>query len=1088
MYVEQLEDRLALATYNVGAGLAYSTIGAVPWNNLQPGDVVNINWQANPYHEKIILSNSGTPTQPIVINGIAGPQGQLPVLDASNATSSPNSPQFGYTPLEDFGLIVIYRDKTKASTYQPSNININNLQLQGANAGTSYTGYAGDSRTYAAGAAGIWSEGSVNLTIHGCTITNNSNGVFAKSAGGSQTTHNITLDSNYLYNNGVSGNYLYHDSYVEAYGALYQYNRYGPLRAGAPGNALKDRSSGTIIRYNYILDGGHLLDLDEPQDGYGDISTDPNYLRTIVYGNVLVSDSNGPTLLVHYGDGGGVGNYRNGGVLYFYDNTVINQSDQSNRWRTTVFQMETNVVSVDARNNIFFNTPQTAGAAPSLLEFGLSNGNINFATSNWVSPGWLTSESAELGTSYSGTITGTNNFFVDPNNNPGFANLATYDTHLLSGSGAIGKSGALASAVASSYPVTSQYVYNQGSQPRPTASDLGAFAYGGSTAGSASTLALAPSVPSTTAGLTFTVTVTAKDSSGNTVTGYAGTVHFTSSDPQAVLPADYTFVSGDNGAHSFSITLKTSGAQTFTATDSATSAVSGRASVTVSAAAASTLLVSGYPTPTTAGTAHSFTVTAKDAFGNTATGFLAPVSFTSSDSQAMLPAPYTYTSADAGVHTFSAMFQTVGTQSLTATDPPVSGSGPSGTEANIVVDLAAPLVTSATPAANASGVATGTAVTATFNESVQQATISFVLTDPSKNVVPATLTYNDTTHTATLTPGGPLLNSTTYTATVSGATDQAGNSMTAPVSWTFTTVAAINHWVQSTAADFGAGSQNGTALADPANGGLQLAPSLFDDFQGTTLSSSWTSKAWVTGGTATLSGGILALAGAEVVSTQTFSGTPVEGRVDFAAAANQQFGLATGIASTSGNSWALFSTKGTKNTLYARVNVAGVTNDVKLGALPSGFHVYRITPVAGSVYFYIDGVLKTVVTATLPSGAGLHLVASATRFQAMQVDWVRAVSYATSGTFTSTIFDATRAANWSTVTWSASVPAGTTLTVQVRYGNTATPDSTWSAWTSVSNGGSVSAGSARYVQYRVILTTSNPTLTPVLNSINFTWS
>jgi FKBP-type peptidyl-prolyl cis-trans isomerase 2 len=605
----------------------------------------------------------------------------------------------------------------------------------------------------------------------------------------------------------------------------------------------------------------------------------------------------------------------------------------------------------------------------------------------------------------------------------------------------------------------------------------------------ASQLVLSGFPTAATAGTAGTVTVTAQDAFGNVAKNYTGTVHFASGDPQAVLPANYTFVSGDSGAHSFSITLKTSGAQTFTATDTATSAVSGSANVTVSAAAASTLLVSGYPTPTTAGTAHNFTVTAKDAFGNTATGFLAPVSFTSSDSQAMLPAPYTYTSADAGVHTFSAMFQTVGTESLTATDPPVSGSGPSGTEANIVVDAAAPLVTSESPTANASGVATGAAVTATFNESVQQATISFVLTDASKNMVPATLTYNDTTHTATLTPGGPLLNSTTYTATVSGATDQAGNSMTAPVSWSFTTVAAINHWVQSTAADFNTGNQNGTALADPANGGLQLAPSFFDDFQGTTPSSSWTSRAWVTGGTVSVSGGILSLAGAEVASTQTLTGTPVEGRVNFAAAANQQFGLATGLGSTSGNSWALFSTKGTKNTLYARVNVAGVTHDLKLGALPSGFHVYRVTPVAGSVYFYIDGVLKTVVTATLPGGTGLHIVASATnRSLALQVDWVRVVSYPASGTFTSTIFDATRAANWSTVTWNASVPAGTALTVQVRYGNTATPDSTWSAWTSVSNGGNVSASSARYVQYRVILTTSDPTLTPVLNSIDFTWS
>ena len=47
------------------------------------------------------------------------------------------------------------------------------------------------------------------------------------------------------------------------------------------------------------------------------------------------------------------------------------------------------------------------------------------------------------------------------------------------------------------------------------------------------------------------VTVTAQDAYGNTATGYTGTVHFTSSDGQAVLPADYTFAAGDNGTHTF---------------------------------------------------------------------------------------------------------------------------------------------------------------------------------------------------------------------------------------------------------------------------------------------------------------------------------------------------------------------------------------------------------------------------------------------------------------------------------------------------------------------------------------------------------
>ncbi len=48
-----------------------------------------------------------------------------------------------------------------------------------------------------------------------------------------------------------------------------------------------------------------------------------------------------------------------------------------------------------------------------------------------------------------------------------------------------------------------------------------------------------------TAGVAGTVTVTAKDANGDTDGGYTGTVHFTSSDGQAVLPADYTFTAAD---------------------------------------------------------------------------------------------------------------------------------------------------------------------------------------------------------------------------------------------------------------------------------------------------------------------------------------------------------------------------------------------------------------------------------------------------------------------------------------------------------------------------------------------------------------
>ena len=83
-----------------------------------------------------------------------------------------------------------------------------------------------------------------------------------------------------------------------------------------------------------------------------------------------------------------------------------------------------------------------------------------------------------------------------------------------------------------------------------------------------------------------------------------------------------------------------------------------------------------------------------------------------------------------------------------------------------------PRVTSVSPTPGANGIASNTAVTAKFNESIQAGTLSFVLTDSNGNVVPATVSYNGSTHTATLTPNASLSYPATYTATISGATDQ----------------------------------------------------------------------------------------------------------------------------------------------------------------------------------------------------------------------------------------------------------------------------------------------------------------------------
>ena len=179
---------------------------------------------------------------------------------------------------------------------------------------------------------------------------------------------------------------------------------------------------------------------------------------------------------------------------------------------------------------------------------------------------------------------------------------------------------------------------------------------------------------STSSGTAISVSVTAQDSSGAiTLTGYTGTIHFTSSDPLAVLPADFTFTGVDAGTHTFSVTLKTTGAQSITAQDTRAGVVLGSANVSVSSAAATHFTLTA-PASVNAGTSLQLIVTALDGANNTATGYSGTVHFTSSDAAAVLPANATLTN---GTGSFSASLNTAGAQTITATDtvtPSITGS------------------------------------------------------------------------------------------------------------------------------------------------------------------------------------------------------------------------------------------------------------------------------------------------------------------------------------------------------------------------------------------------------------------------------
>src|SRR5439155_20626309 len=106
-----------------------------------------------------------------------------------------------------------------------------------------------------------------------------------------------------------------------------------------------------------------------------------------------------------------------------------------------------------------------------------------------------------------------------------------------------------------------------------------------------------------TAGSAFDVTVTAKDAYANVATAYTGTVHFTGGGTSPTLPADYTFVGGDNGAHTFTngVTLTQSGNRTVTATDTVTGSITGTSGTLAAAASSAPCLTVTAPASAPAG-------------------------------------------------------------------------------------------------------------------------------------------------------------------------------------------------------------------------------------------------------------------------------------------------------------------------------------------------------------------------------------------------------------------------------------------------------------------------------------------------------
>jgi hypothetical protein len=484
-----------LATvYDVGPAQKYAKIGNVPWYALKAGDIVYIH--CGTYKEKFLISGQGTPDSWIRIIGVPCTDGSLPVISGDGATTSTNM-HWHWTDPTTLQLYGIVHVAISDQNVLPAYIEISNLEIRDSGSAYSFSAENGSTLAYSDFSACIYARSVQHLILSNNIFHNCGLGVFNWTGAGSNWWDGLAKDhvirGNYFYDNGAVGNFSMHQIYTESDGVTIEYNRFGPPKVGMKGSQIKDRSAGTVIRYNYIEQSpaGWDLDLVDPQNAWDALGVKNTFTQTFVYGNILVNNdvSRFPDYVHWNQDSTLTGHGRaeiSGSKLLFYNNTLMNIGNLEDygsgvwwpfnfTWGGFDCSSTSPVGIVDVRDNIFASLPRTPGHQPAGVQFGFCDGNFAFGA-NWVSIGWTTKSS--------GSVTGVANIVAPSVNDPGFVSVPS-DLHLSLASTARSIGTALAAEVKSNFLTldltpTVQYVYHQKITNRPSSgpgSDAGAFAF-----------------------------------------------------------------------------------------------------------------------------------------------------------------------------------------------------------------------------------------------------------------------------------------------------------------------------------------------------------------------------------------------------------------------------------------------------------------------------------------------------------------------------------------------------------------------------------------------------------------------------------
>jgi len=385
--------------------------------------------------------------------------------------------------------------------------------------------------------------------------------------------------------------------------------------------------------------------------------------------------------------------------------------------------------------------------------------------------------------------------------------------------------------------------------------------------------------------------------------------------------------------------------------------------------------------------------------------------------------------------------------------------------------------TAAITAPTANQTVTGTvAVTATAADNVAVASVQFKLDGNNLGSPVASAPYQINWNTTTATNAFHSL-----TAVATDTSNNTGISTAVTVTVSNAGGGPSGTLTDTLVSDFSAGTGTNTYVSQIGDGEVIQLPTVGTEFSGTTLPSGWTVNNWSSGGSASVSGGKITVDGARVGTAGTYTaGRSLDFVATFTTDGAQHVGFGVDFNSSP---WAIFSTRGGGSLLARSNSGSGGQDTVISGNWLGAPHHYRIDWNAANVVYWIDGV--QVVTHPVSISRAMRPLISDLLVggQKLVVDWMHMSSYSTPATFTSRVLDAGAVVLWATMSWTVDQPAGTTLAMSVRFGNTVVPDGTWTAFTSVSQSAAALTRSSRYIQYQATMSTSDTGQTVVLRDV-----